>query len=146
MTDRTSGATRVVGWHPDGYGDVGMIAPDGSSAALIRVTGHSMPVLHVINLATGADQESQVSLGPDSTYGGGQMVWSPDSRWLFVVAANGRIVVLEPRTMRILDLGVTTPSMSQVVLRTRLSCQVGSVPSCAVVAAMAAASSSLAGL
>ena len=48
-----------------------------------------------------------MSIGPDSSYGGEQMAWSPDSRWLFVVGANGRIVALEPRTMRILDLGVT---------------------------------------
>lgn len=117
VTDRASGVTRILGARPDGFGDVGVIAPDGSRAALIRMTNTSVPVLHVIDLATGDDHESAVSIDADNTYGGGQMVWSPDSRWLFVVGANGRIVALEPRTMRILDLGVTAPPVSQVVLR-----------------------------
>jgi hypothetical protein len=117
VTDRNNGARRVVASQPDGYGDVGVIAPDGSNAALIRMTDSGAPVLHIIDLATGVDRRSAVSIDLDNTYGGGQVAWSPDSRWLFVVGANGRIVAQEARTMRILDLGVTTPPMSQVVLR-----------------------------
>jgi hypothetical protein len=117
VTDRTTGTTRIVDFQPEGFGDIGVIAPDGSSAALIRQTGDNLPALHVIDLATGVDQKSQVSIGPDNSFGGGQMAWSPDSRLLFVVGANGRIVAVEPRTMRILDLGVTTPPMSQVAVR-----------------------------
>jgi hypothetical protein len=117
VTDRTSGERRVVAAHLVGYGDVGEIAPDGSSAAVVRMTDAGAPVLHIIDLATGTDHRSDVSIDPDNTYGGGLVAWSPDSRWLFVVGQNGRVVALEQPTMRILDLGVTTPPMSQVVLR-----------------------------
>jgi hypothetical protein len=117
VTDRTNGATRNLASRLDGVADVGVVAPDGSTAALIRSPSQGEPVLHLIDLVTGADHSSAVSVDLDDAYGSGQMTWSPDSRWLFVVGQDGRVVVLEPRTTRILDLGVTTPPVSQVVLR-----------------------------
>lgn len=117
VTERSTGARRVLAGRPDGFGDVGVIAPDGSYAALIRMTDTSLPALHMIDLATGHDTVIDVGIDADNTYGGGQMVWSPDSRWLFVAGESGQVAVLETRTMRTLDLGVQTPSITQVALR-----------------------------
>jgi hypothetical protein len=45
------------------------------------------------------------------------MAWSPDSRWLFVVAANGKVLAVSTSTHRVQSLGVTLTRFSQLALR-----------------------------
>jgi hypothetical protein len=58
---------------------------------------------------------SNFPLGPDSHTQ--SMAWSPDSRWLFVAAAGGRLVAASTRTGRAESLGVTLPAVNQVAIR-----------------------------
>jgi hypothetical protein len=45
------------------------------------------------------------------------MVWSPDSRWLFVAAASGRLIAIDASTGRAEGLGVAVGPVDQVAIR-----------------------------
>jgi hypothetical protein len=116
VLDLASGARRTLpgrGELPSG--PAGVIAPDGSAAAVIRVTAGSV-TLHLIGLASGTDRQVTVPLDEGSS-GDQTLAWSPDSRWLFVVAARGELAAVNARTRRAEGLGVTLPPVSQIAVR-----------------------------
>ena len=45
------------------------------------------------------------------------LAWSPGSRWLFVVAANGTLVAVDARTGRPLNPHLGLSGLSQIVMR-----------------------------
>jgi hypothetical protein len=45
------------------------------------------------------------------------MVWSPDSRWLFLAASNGRLLALNARTGALQTFGGQLPNITQVAIR-----------------------------
>ena len=94
----------------------GAIAPDGATAAVFRVTAGGQVSLHLLNLATGADQRVAVPLGQPSG-GPGTLAWSPDSRWLFVLTAHGGLAAVNDRTRQVQSLGVRLPWLSQIAIR-----------------------------
>jgi hypothetical protein len=94
-------------------GPPGVIAPDGSAAAIIEYHG-DRAALHLIDLASGADRRLSVAL--DKWAGQGTLAWSPDCRWLFVAAAHGRIVAVNPRTGHAEGLGIALPFVRQVAV------------------------------
>lgn len=118
VIDRRSGARRVLG-PPLGGVDAphGVIAPDGSRAALLRGGPDGTPTVHLLDLGSGTDRRLAVDMSDD--YPSGSLVWSPDSRWLFVAAAHGRVSVVDPRTGRARDLGVALPQIVQLGIRDR---------------------------
>ena len=93
----------------------GPIAPDGSAAAVAEYHGGGRAVLHLINLASGADRRLSVRLG-DWLGGPDTLAWSPDSRWLFVAAAHGRIAAVNPDTGRAGGLGIALPYVDQIAV------------------------------
>jgi hypothetical protein len=93
----------------------GVIAPDGSTAALVRVTGNRMS-LHLLSLASGADHRVSVSLDERSATEQ-TLAWSPDSRWLFILAAHGTLVAVDARTGHVQGLGVELPPLDQIAAR-----------------------------
>ena len=94
----------------------GVIAPDGATAALFRVTAGGQVTLHLVSLATGADQRIPVPLGADSV-GTGKLAWSPDSRWLFVVTAHSSLAAVNAGTRSVEGLGLRLPWLSQIAVR-----------------------------
>lgn len=94
----------------------GVIAPDGASAAVFRVTASGQVTLHLLNLASGADQPIAVPLTEGSA-GPGRLAWSPDGQWLFVLTAHGRLTAVNARTLRAEALGVRLPWLSQIAIR-----------------------------
>jgi hypothetical protein len=96
-------------------GPPGVIAPDGSAAAVIRIAAGRV-TLHLISLASGADRQVAVSLDQGSA-GDQALAWSPDSRWLLVIAAHGALAAVNPRTLRVESPGVTFPPVSQIAIR-----------------------------
>jgi hypothetical protein len=94
----------------------GAIAPDGATAALFRVTAGGRVTLHLLNLATGADQPIAIPLDQLST-GPGTLAWSPDSRWLFVITARGGLAAVNAGTLSVEGLGVRLPGLSQIAIR-----------------------------
>lgn len=94
----------------------GVIAPDGSTAAVFRVTAGGQVTLHLLNLVTGADQRIAVPLDQHST-GPGTLAWSPDSQWLFVITAHGGLAAVHAGTLAARRLGVRLPWLSQITIR-----------------------------
>jgi hypothetical protein len=102
----------------------GVIAPDSSTAAAAESGRHGRLTVHLINLRTGTTIDLGVPLGlPGSNFPSGpdahsqSMAWSPDSRWLFVAAAGGRLIAVSTRTGRAESLGVALPAVDQVAIR-----------------------------
>ena len=119
VIDPVTGAQRRLGGPPVASvsaASPGAIAPDGATAALFRVTAGGQVTLHLVSLATGADQRIAIPLGPDSV-GPGKLAWSPDSRWLFVITAHGGLAAVNPGTQRVEGLGVPLPWLSQIAIR-----------------------------
>ena len=91
VIDPAQGTQRQLGGPPVmsvSASSPGAVAPDGGTAAVFRVTAGGQVSLHLLNLATGADQQVGVPLTQPSG-GPGTLAWSPDSRWLFVLTAHG---------------------------------------------------------
>ncbi len=113
------GAPYIFSWPP-----TGVISPDGSTAAVAENGRNGLVTVHLLDLRTGATRDLNVVLaGPGGDLPLGEnaneqsMAWSPDGRWLFVAAAGGKLVVVNPRTGRAQSLGVRLPAVDQVAVR-----------------------------
>jgi len=118
VVNQASGAPRILpgpSAEPEPGAPPGVIAPDGSAAAVIRVSGNRV-TLHLLNLLSGADQQISVSLDQGSA-ADQTLAWSPDSRWLFIVAANGELAAVNAHTRHAEGLGVELPPISQIAVR-----------------------------
>ena len=82
---------------------------------MVRVSGDRV-TLHLVNLVSGADQLIAVSLDEGSA-DDQTLAWSSDSRWLFVVAAQGKLAAVNARTRHVEGLGVELPPLSQIAVR-----------------------------
>ncbi len=89
--------------------------PIGLVAAVFRGSGSQL-TLHLVNLISGDDQRLGVRLAP-GTPGPQTLAWSPDSRWLFVVAAHGTLAVVNTRTGQEQNFGLALPRVSQIAVR-----------------------------
>lgn len=116
VLDPATGARRMLpGPAVQPNGSLGVIAPDGSAAAVVRVIGGRL-TLRLINLASGADQRITAPMYQESL-GFQALAWSPDSRWLFFITARGYLAAVNARTERVEGLGVTLPPVSQIAVR-----------------------------
>lgn len=101
--------TPLTPWPP------GLIAPDGTAAALLELSRASQLSLHLVDLRSGADRVLGV---PVSQSGDNEtMAWSPDSRWLFVVTDTGAVRAVSASTGQVVSLGVRLPFISQLAVR-----------------------------
>ena len=94
----------------------GLISPDGSFAAIFRSHPAGPATLDLINLRSGADLPVAVPLGAASL-GAQTLAWSPDSRWLFVAAADGKLLAVRAGTGQVSGLGIALPPITQVAVR-----------------------------
>jgi hypothetical protein len=123
VTDRSTGARRTLAASTGNYSfggySNGLISPDGSVAALVRDDGQEgRLMLSLFDLSTGAYRVTDIALNTDQAFsGGGVLAWSPDSRWLFIVADVGRLLVLDSRSMRASELSGSLPFISQLGFR-----------------------------
>jgi hypothetical protein len=97
-----------------GYG-LGVISPDGSSAALPMPPPN--PTIVYVDLTTGAFRGllSNPRANDEQT-----MAWSPDSRWLFVLSRDGTLYAVDGRTGRVVtNLSGTLhlPPLDQLAIR-----------------------------
>ena len=117
VIDRATGRRHtlpaIVGYSASG----GVISPDGRTAALFRAEFGGYLALHLIDLATGADRRTGVTLAPPSDPEG-PFVWSPDSRWLFAADSHEQLTVIDNSTGRVHFLGVGVTGVRQVAFRT----------------------------
>jgi hypothetical protein len=94
---------------------VGVTSPDGTTAAVAVFSHGSTVTVRLINLRTGVSTPVPVQLNNAPGYQ--TMAWSPDSRWLFVVAGGTRLVAVSEHAGQVRSLGVTLPAISEVAVR-----------------------------
>ena len=96
------------------YPPLGVVSPDGSKAAVLA--SHSSKItLQLVNLQSGAVTPLDVPMDPSPS--NECLAWSPDGKWLFIAAAGGRLIAVEPRTGQIERLAVQLPYITQVAVR-----------------------------
>lgn len=118
VIDRATDARRTLKTSLDSYEqNAGAISPDGRIAALLRPNGLGSSNVHLLDLVTGADRLTGVTIGSDQTLGGRTFVWSPDSRWLFVTNGAGRVLAIN-RAGSTIALDVHVGAVGQLALRT----------------------------
>ena len=116
VIDRHSGAHRAIGQASDTEYRGGLISPNGSMAALATPDpGDREVVLHLIDLHSGTDRSTPVARSGDADLAAA-IVWSPDSRWLFTVDAEGRIVAVD-RAGHMSTLDARLPAIEQLAMR-----------------------------
>jgi hypothetical protein len=93
----------------------GTVAPDGRTAAVVVGTGGRGVGLTEINLVTGATARIGVPVTENTS--SQTMVWSPDSKWLFVVSAAGLLLAVSTASRQVAGLGVPLPDFSQLAIR-----------------------------
>lgn len=116
LITRDSGKRRAL----DGTVDTttwprGVIAPDGSLAAVVRDDVGNRPILSIIDLDTGQERTLGVSVRGGFAQSG--VVFSPDSDWLFAVATSGALVAIDTETFHIRTNPFRLPSLTQVTIR-----------------------------
>jgi hypothetical protein len=116
VVNRTTGARRTLDVKVD-LRDVsaGLIAPDGSAAALLVNTQAGLIAAHLLDLASGRDRRLDVPI--DQQYDESVTAWSPDGRWLFIAGADGKLFPVDAATGRVHDLGVPLPPITQLAIR-----------------------------
>lgn len=118
VIDRGTGARHSIDMAvAQAYGVTGVISPTGTAAALIKIdpTSEAMPEsFHLIQLASG--KERRLAIPKDSDMQDGTMAWSPDGRWLFVLA-GGTLYSVDAATGNVGDLGVRLPQLTQLAVR-----------------------------
>jgi hypothetical protein len=115
LIDRATMAHRVVGSALDSQ--PGVIAPDGRTAAVFQ-GGPDSPRILLLNLTTGATRPLGLPGAPSEDPG--TIVWSPDSRWLLVTNAGGKVHAIDATTREVTDLadaGVAIPPITQLAVR-----------------------------
>jgi hypothetical protein len=93
----------------------GSVAPDGLTAAIVVEKGNGQVALEQISLVSGAVRPIAVPVNENAS--SQTMAWSPDSQWLFVLAASGRLLVVNSRTGKVLSLRIPLPRLSQLTIR-----------------------------
>lgn len=96
---------------------VGVIAPDGSAAAIFHLRHAATASITLLDLQTGARRPLRIPVSALSFES--VAVWSPDSRWLFVSDAGRGLAVVNAATGKVRDLGVRLPPIEQLAVRTR---------------------------
>jgi hypothetical protein len=92
LVDRTSWTRRPLGDAPDLRSSAGVIAPDGSVAAIVigDRAGGALAV-HLIDLVSGTDRA--LPLPVDQAGQPGTLLWAPDSRSLFAISGRRPVLV-----------------------------------------------------
>ncbi len=121
VIDPATGARHVLARgllarHRVGLTVPGAISPDGSTAALFLYGARGQITLHLVSLKTGISRGVPVNADRQSL-NVSSMAWSPDSKWLFAVAAHGKLVAVRASTGRVRGLGAALPPVSQLAIR-----------------------------
>jgi hypothetical protein len=101
--------TPLTPWPP------GLIAPDGTAAAVLELGRDSQLGLHLVDLRSGTDRLLGLPISQNAD--NQTMAWSPDSKWLFVVTDVGAVRAVDASTGQSASLGVRLPFISQVAVR-----------------------------
>jgi hypothetical protein len=117
VVDRRSGAHRALdSIRPDLVdGSLGIISPNGVAVALVETDPIGATSVHIVDLATGADRRINATIATPLDDNG--MVWSPDSRWLFIAGAHGALFSVDATIGRVHELRLRLPPLAQLAIR-----------------------------
>jgi hypothetical protein len=115
VIDRRSGARRTLAVVTQPLRPIGVISPDGTQAAITTTDLAGLTTTHLLDLGTGVDRPLPLPSNQNSS--DGMMVWSPDSRWLFVATAGGMVYPVDAKTAQPAQLDVDLPSLTQLFVR-----------------------------
>jgi WD40 repeat protein len=115
LINRQDGARRVVESAVPPTGSSGVISPDGATAAIMTPGPNGTVGLYLVDLASGRQRVLELSVNQVAF--DGAVAFSPDSKWLFAVTADGSVAVVNSRTGSIGSLGTPLPPLSQLVIR-----------------------------
>jgi hypothetical protein len=93
----------------------GAIAPNGLTAAVVADSGNGRVALEQVSLVSGAVRRIAVPIDQDAS--SQTMAWSPDSQWLFVLSASGKLLAVHIRAGTVQSLGIPLPHLSQLTIR-----------------------------
>jgi hypothetical protein len=93
---------------------LGAVAPDGGTAAVIVPGSGERSTLELVSLVTGRFTRTAVAVGGSWPT---QLAWSPDSRWLFVITSLGTLEAVDSRTGRAQAVGLGLSGLTQIVIR-----------------------------
>jgi hypothetical protein len=116
LISRANGLRRTVSDGELSRDGRGVISPDGSTAAVMTSGPNGVVGLAVIDLASNRVLRIPGIAVSQETMDGA-VVFSPDSKLLFVVTADGAVSVINPRTAAVSPLGISLPTLSQLVVR-----------------------------
>lgn len=116
VINRATGARRTLPRRIDtqSFWLPGAISPDGSTTVVLDQRGYEGLGLTLIDLGSGDRQVLPISLGAQDVFDSSAVAWSPDSRWLFTVDGDGRLVAVDAHTRKVhpLDVKVMEPNPS----------------------------------
>ncbi len=115
LVGRLDGSRRVVNAGTVSRNQIGVISPDGATAAMQTSDSNGRSGLYLLDLASGKRRVVQISISQEFIYPG--ISFSPDSSLLFAVAADGKLAVINRRTGAVGTLGAPLPVLTQLVLR-----------------------------
>jgi hypothetical protein len=94
---------------------LGVVSPDGATAAIPVADNYGNITLRLINLSSGVSHAVAVQLAANPS--NESLAWSPDGNWLFVAASGGRLLAVNAHSRHVQGLGVTLPYVTQVAVR-----------------------------
>lgn len=112
FVDRDTWTSHVLGPAILNTAAPGLISPDGRTAA-IPIQDAGSTTIHLVDTATGKDRRLAAPLPVSDD---ASIVWSPDSRWLFIAATDAHLHAID-RTGHDHDLGVRLPILNQLTIR-----------------------------
>jgi hypothetical protein len=108
-------APGLSGLYYQDWPPLGVVSPNGSTAAVPVRDNNGNVTLHLIDLRSGGDRAVAVQLAASPS--NECIAWSPDGTWLLVAASGGRLLAVNARSRHVHGLGVTLPQVTQVAVR-----------------------------
>jgi hypothetical protein len=115
LISRENGARQVVNTEMPLTFARGVLSPDGTTAAMMTAGPNGTVGFSLLDLTSGHRKVFAFFINQMDYQGA--VAFSPDSKWLFVITADGSLSVIDPKTGAIRSLGAALPPLGQLVIR-----------------------------
>ncbi len=116
LVDRATGVKHPLsGYHLPSNGTVGVISPDGGTAAVYSDNPNGVAEVHLVDLSNGVDQTVDAQIDPGASIA--PVAWSPDGKWLFVADRSGRLKAINPVDGSVHIIDAKLPDVTQLTIR-----------------------------
>jgi hypothetical protein len=95
----------------------GIVSPDGRYAVVVEHPSDTQKsVATIIDLTRGERLSRSLSINPRYEEGG-ELAWSPDSRWLLAIGDDSAVHAIDVAANTMVDLGINLPPVYQLAVR-----------------------------